>query len=202
MSQKLAISLVVIGIVGLCAIAIFRTLNDRQLRPFRSDLPVAAERFTSPLVTLEPGYRYRVAVGGDGSVPSAGCLLGASNDPRSGDCKRHPSALSVAWSLRDDRGRVVASGASPGNQWTFEFGKYVEADLGYLSVFRATAVGLTLQYRRNSGPLFPLHLYIVIDAPDALAVLGVSETLAGLLFVTLACVGGGKLFVSRWRRRD
>ena|SRR5579859_949587 len=199
MSQRLAIALVAVGVVGLCAVAIINMLTGRELRPFRADLPIATKQFTSPLITLEAGYNYRLAVGGDGSIPHAPCLLGAGTD-FSGDCKRHPSALEVAWSLRDDRDHVVASGIAPGNQSMFAYGEHVEADLGYFSVFRSTDVRLTMQYRLNPAPLAPLDPYVVIDAPDALESFGISETLAGVLFATLACVGGGMLLVSLWRR--
>jgi len=200
MSQRLAITLVAVGVVGLCAVAIINMLTDRELRPFRADLPIAAKQFTSPPITLEAGYHYRLAVGGDGSIPYAGCLLGAGDDPLAGGCKRHPSALDVAWSLRNDRGNVVASGISPGDQSMFGYGEYVEADLGYFRVFTSTAVRLTWQYRRDPAPLAPLRPYVVIDAPDALESFDISVTLGGMLFATLACVGGGMLLVSRWRR--
>ena len=199
MSKRLAITLVVVGVVGLCAIAIVNMLTGRALRPFRSDLPIATKQFAA-IATLAPGYRYRLALGGDGSVPHAPCLLGAGGDPLPAECEHYPSALEVAWSLRDDRGHVVASGISPGNQTPFEYGQHVEADFGYFSVFRSTDVRLTIQYRLDPAPLAPLRPYVVIDAPDALVWFGAAETLGSVLFATLACVGAGVLLVTRWRR--
>lgn len=200
MSKTLAIIFVAVGVVGLSAIGIIHMLTGRELQPFRSDLPIASKQFTTSVITLASGYRYRVAVGGDGSVPHVLCLLGEDLDPPSGECKQYPSALEVAWSVQDDGGQIVASGVAPGPQTMFEYGQHVEADLGYFNVFRSTVVRLTMQFRLNPASLAPLHPYVLIDAPDALEFFGAGETLGSVLFASLACVGAGVLLVTRWRR--
>lgn len=200
-SRRLAITLVAIGVVGLLSIALVATLTGRQLRPFRADLPVQTKQFTGALITLAPGYHYRLAVGGDGSVPHADCLLGAGANA-SAECDGQTSALEVSWSLRDDRGQIVASGISPDEQSSFSYGEHVEVDLGYFSVFRLTNAHLTFQYRLNPAPLSSLHPYVLVDAPEALVWYGTSETLASVLFATAGCLGVGKLLLTSWRRRE
>jgi len=199
MARRIWISFVVIGLVGLCADVIYSVSVDQKLRPFRSDLPVVSEPFTSTPFTLYSGYHYRLAAGGDGSVPYADCLLGAGGQSRADDCKQHPSSLLVAWSLTDDLDHVLASGVSPGSQPTLEYGQHIEIDLGYLSVSQPTSVRLSLRFRRDPASLAPLHAFLVLDAPDALLAYGVREVVVGAAFLVLACYGGGKLLVTRWR---
>ena len=202
LSRRLAIIFVAAGVVGLFAIAIIATLTDRQLRPYHSDLPLRNRPFTSPVMVLSPGYRYRIAVGGDGSVPHADCLLGAGVAGVSANCDQYPSALKISWSLRDELGHVIASGTSPDTQSSFDYGKHIEVELGYFSVFRSTNTRLSFNYRLDPAPLASLHPYIVVDAPEALLWFGASETLAGVLFATLACVGAGRLLLTTWRRGE
>ena len=192
--------LVAAGVVGLSAVALISSVSGRQLRPYRADLSLSNQGFTSPPITLTPGYRYRLAVGGDGAVDYADCLLGAGAAGQ--PCDGHPAVLRVSWSLREDGGQLVAAGVSPNKESSFQYGRNIEGDLGYFSVFRSTSARLTFRYRVNPAPLSDLHPYVVIDAPEALLWFGASETLAGVLFATLACIGAGRLLLTTWRRRE
>jgi len=197
MTRRLGIVLVALAIIGFCTIPLYNAWVDRRVSPFQLSLPVAVTKFTTTTLTLEPSYHYQIEISVDNSVPYADCLLGAGSGALSGDCGHHPSILDIAWSLRDDRGQVVASGTSQGDQATFGYGDGVYVVIGYINVPRPTEARLTLRYRRSAVALAPLRPSVLVYDPDAAEGEGISELLLGLLCVALGVAGGIMLVMSR-----
>ena len=198
--KLLGIGLVALAVVGLCAVEHYDRSMDAALRPLHCALPVSARRFTTSAFALEPGYQYRMMVSVDNTVPYADCLLGAGRWTLSADCTRHPSALDVAWSLRDDMGHVTAFGASGGESALFSYGgDEVEAAIGYVSVVRPTIVRLMLQFRRSALALAPLHPTVWIYDIDAIEGTGINELLFDLESVAVGIAGVILLVISRRR---
>jgi hypothetical protein len=205
MTQRLGMLLVALAVIVICALAFFTASVERRISPLVSaPLPVAAKEFTTSTLALEPGYHYRIEISVDNSVPYAACLLGASSGAFSGDCGHHPSILDVAWSLRDDLGHVVASGASQGDQAMFGYGgDNVDVVIGYISVPQPTDARLTLRYRRSAVALAPLQPTLWVHDPDAAEGNGINELLLDLQYGApagaLGIIGGIMLVASRRR---
>jgi hypothetical protein len=201
MTRRLGIVLVALAIVGFCTIPFYNAWVDRRVSPFQLSLPVATTTFTTSTLALEPGYHYQIEISVDNSVRYADCLLGAGTGALSGDCGHHPSILDVAWSLRDDRGQVVASGTSQGDRAMFGYGGLDNVDvvIGYLDVLRPTHGRLTLRYRRSAVALAPLRPILSIYDPFAAEGAGIYELLLGLLGVALGGAGAIVLVMSRRR---
>jgi hypothetical protein len=199
-SPWFGITYLAVAAVGLCTIALSGPAFDRRASPLQTALPVAGKEFTTSAFVLEPGYHYRIELSVDHSVPYADCLLGVGTSEFSGECGRHPSVLDIAWSLRDNRENIVASGASQGDKATFGYGgDSVGVELGDIDVTRSTAAHLTLHFRRNAVALTSLRPTLSVYDVLAEEGVGIDELLQSLLCVALGIAGVIALLTSRRR---
>lgn len=196
------ILLVAVAAAGFVAISIHNLIMSPVWFPLDAPLNVISGKAQPPAFKLSAGKPYLLYLSVKPVVPYADCLLGQTD----AGCKHYASVIDLAWSIRDLKGRVLASGKSVGSCCSYVGNKKIDVMIDRFSIPSTTVATIDLHFKRDARALSSLSPRVAIEIDPGVAESeSIREALIALLLAAVGLMGLTILaasIVSRIRSRQ